>query len=104
MNTQHIKELSDRITQYLVSGGLFNPESMDHDAVKELLIECRWALDEADRNIYPDEDAGMYINKQLKAYTELVVKECAATIQDLVDHRVPASEYSRRLKEQFGVE
>lgn len=72
--------------------------------ITELAEKAGFHVYEADRNIYPDEDAGMYINKQLKAYTELVVKECAATIQDLVDHRVPASEYSRRLMLYFGVE
>lgn len=33
--------LIDRITNYLVSGGLFNPEYMEHDKVRELLIDCR---------------------------------------------------------------
>lgn len=30
-----------RITQYLFSGGLFNPEMMNHQAVRDLLIDCR---------------------------------------------------------------
>lgn len=33
--------LPERITNYLSNGGLFNPEMMDHDKVRELLIECR---------------------------------------------------------------
>lgn len=33
--------LIDRITGYLASGGLFNPELANHDAVRELLIETR---------------------------------------------------------------
>ena len=45
MNTR-IKELSDRITEYLSSGGLFNPELANHLAVRDLLIECREALNE----------------------------------------------------------
>jgi hypothetical protein len=36
--------LEQRITNYLSSGGLFNPELMEHDKVRELLIECRAAL------------------------------------------------------------
>jgi len=36
-----IKELSDRITDYLAMGGLFNPELADHLAVRDLLMECR---------------------------------------------------------------
>ena len=31
----------DRITAYLVSGGLFNPEQSIHDRVRDLLIDCR---------------------------------------------------------------
>lgn len=31
----------DRINNYLASGGLFNPEAMDHDKVRQLLIDCR---------------------------------------------------------------
>ena len=41
------------------------------------------------------------------AYTqklaELIIQECALTIQDFVDHRIPASEYSNSLKLIFGV-
>jgi hypothetical protein len=38
------KALADRITAYLAGGGLFNPELANHDAVRDLLIECRDAL------------------------------------------------------------
>jgi hypothetical protein len=31
----------DRITAYLFSGGLFNPEMANHDAVRDLLIDAR---------------------------------------------------------------
>lgn len=33
--------LSQRITDYLSGGGLFNPELANHEAVRDLLIECR---------------------------------------------------------------
>lgn len=33
--------MKERITNYLVSGGLFNPELMDHNAVSQLLIDSR---------------------------------------------------------------
>lgn len=36
-------------------------------------------------------------------YTELIIQECANTIQDMVDQRIPASEYPDRLKKHFGV-
>ncbi len=36
--------LVKRITAYLDSGGLWNPEAMEHDKVRDLLIDCREAL------------------------------------------------------------
>ena len=39
--------LTQRITEYLGNGGLFNPESMEHNKVRDLLIDCRAALTEA---------------------------------------------------------
>jgi hypothetical protein len=38
------RTLHDRLTDYLVVGGLFNPELMDHDKVRDLLMECRTTL------------------------------------------------------------
>ena len=43
---ERIKLLVDRITQYLSAGGLFNPELMEHQKVRDLLIDCRKALNE----------------------------------------------------------
>lgn len=37
--------LAARITAYLTGGGLFNPELANHDAVRDLLIDCRDALE-----------------------------------------------------------
>jgi hypothetical protein len=45
MNEQ-AKQLVDRITEYLSVGGLFNPELMEHQKVRDLLIDCRKALNE----------------------------------------------------------
>ncbi len=33
-----------RITEYLSTGGLFNPELMDHEKVRDLLMDCREEL------------------------------------------------------------
>lgn len=45
MTTDTIAQaLRERITAYLVGGGLFNPELASHDAVRDLLIECRAAI------------------------------------------------------------
>ncbi|RZL33307.1 MAG: hypothetical protein EOP35_18210 [Rubrivivax sp.] len=37
-------DLAQRVTDYLSGGGLFNPELANHDAVRNLLIECRDAF------------------------------------------------------------
>jgi hypothetical protein len=37
-------------------------------------------------------------------FAELLINECAETVQDFVDHRFPASEYPVRLRRYFGVE
>lgn len=34
-------ECSSRINHYLASGGLFNPELMEHEKVSQLLQDCR---------------------------------------------------------------
>jgi hypothetical protein len=34
-------DLYHRIQDYLSSGGLVNPELMDHDKVRDLLVDCR---------------------------------------------------------------
>jgi hypothetical protein len=34
----------DRITSYLSSGGLFNPELANHEAVRDLLMDARDVL------------------------------------------------------------
>lgn len=41
------ERLSARITEYLSAGGLWNPECMDHDKVRRLLIDCRTEFDAA---------------------------------------------------------
>lgn len=38
--------LIQRITDYLSGGGLFNPELANHEAVRDLLIDCRDALEQ----------------------------------------------------------
>jgi len=33
--------ITEQITEYLTSGGLFNPELMPHEKVRDLLVDCR---------------------------------------------------------------
>lgn len=54
-------DIVERITAYLAGGGLFNPELANHDAVRDLLIDARAALEgateksgaENERQIHP---------------------------------------------------
>lgn len=39
------KELLDRISNYLQSGGLFNPEMMEHDKVHALILDIQTYLE-----------------------------------------------------------
>jgi hypothetical protein len=52
---ERLKSLSERIRQYLSVGGYFNPELMDHDKVRDLLIDLR---DMCDTAISQDTDRG----------------------------------------------
>ena len=36
--------IAERITEYLSVGGLVNPEQMEHDRVRKLLLDCREAI------------------------------------------------------------
>lgn len=36
-----MSDVVEQITQYLTAGGFFNPELMEHDKVRDLLIKCR---------------------------------------------------------------
>ena len=38
--------LIQRLSDYLSGGGLFNPELANHEAVRDLLIDCRDALEQ----------------------------------------------------------
>jgi chromosome segregation ATPase len=44
-DTKRLKDLSERIRQYLLLGGLFNPENMEHDKVRALLMDIRCAIE-----------------------------------------------------------
>ena len=40
-----------RITNYISSGGLFNPELMEHEKVRDLLISCRDKIKELEAQL-----------------------------------------------------
>ena len=55
-------EVVTRITEYLSLGGLWNPDLMDHDKVRDLLIDCREALTTAQAAIRLAEAVVGYID------------------------------------------
>ena len=62
--------LEQRITDYLASGGLFNPEHMEHDKVRELLIDCRLALAAPDAELRELRANAKKIIRQVKGWDE----------------------------------
>ncbi len=47
LSDEEIKPLLDRIQNYLECGGFFNPECMEHDKVRDLIMDCRAILKKA---------------------------------------------------------
>lgn len=43
--------MKERITEYLIAGGLFNPELMEHDKVRNLLMDARDYIDFLERRL-----------------------------------------------------
>lgn len=44
-------DLVERITQYLGAGGLFNPEAMEHNKLRDLLLDCRDRIEALEREL-----------------------------------------------------
>jgi hypothetical protein len=40
-----MSDVAKRLTEYLTVGGFFNPELMEHDKVRDLLIDCRTEIE-----------------------------------------------------------
>jgi hypothetical protein len=68
-----------------------------NERIKELAEQCRIET-------YGVNGELLMFGFDEEKFAELIVWECATTIQDFVDHRFPASEYPVRLRRYFGVE
>lgn len=44
-------DIVEKCTEYLSSGGLFNPEMMEHDKIRDLIIDCRNEIEGLDEEI-----------------------------------------------------
>jgi uncharacterized protein YtpQ (UPF0354 family) len=40
-----MSDIVERCTEYLSVGGFFNPEMMDHEKVRDLVIDCRTEIE-----------------------------------------------------------
>ncbi len=84
MTDQKEPSVEQRITEYLSGGGLFNPELSNHDAVRDLLIDCRaeltatkWALESANAH-NPLEDELTAARLDAKSWSD----QCAERVKD----------------------
>ena len=54
--------IRNAITEYLEVGGLFNPECMEHNKVRDLLIECREWMDCPHSGVMPNTPSALTID------------------------------------------
>jgi hypothetical protein len=57
--------MKKQIQEYLMSGGLFNPELMEHQKVQKLILDCQKELEEKDKKIN-------FLIKQIKKANDLL--------------------------------
>ena len=72
-----------------------------HQRLQELMKQC-W--DKPEGFIKNGLEYELPVRFDANKFAELIIKDCAANVQNLVDQRIPASEYPSRLKKHFGVE
>lgn len=83
------QDILEKIEEYLSNGGLFNPELMDHDKVRDLLIECRKEIEYA-RN-YP-------FTYQIRyRIDEDYIQCCMQFTRDLIDDAMISDEVAHAL-------
>lgn len=83
--------LVERITDYLGNGGLFNPELMEHDKVRDLLMDIRDALNGTGQQFpraTPPTPAGAEEKPQLNA----MLREVASRYQAATGIGLPFSQ------------
>jgi hypothetical protein len=86
------EELVRRINNYLGNGGLFNPEMMEHDKVRDLLLACRDYLSGFDVNLDKlKKDYAIVCQRErieaqlacdLRTTQDQVIERCAQAIRD----------------------
>ena len=51
------QELINKATEYLANGGLFNPESMEHEKVRDLIYQMRNEIASLKKELTNEKDA-----------------------------------------------
>jgi len=83
--------MNDKITEYLSNGGYFNPEFMEHDKVKDLLMDIREQLAVYAKAIMDKDnrlaelDRKLYLAEaRIKQLKEMIIneREACATVCD----------------------
>ena len=77
----------ERITDYLSSGGLFNPELMEHEKVRELLLDCREEIIElqlARDRYHMDRDIWKWRAEKAEAVMLCAEHEARRALEDIV--------------------
>lgn len=59
-------DLAARIAAYLSGGGLFNPELANHDAVCDLIIDCRTRIEELENKKLWCDDVVLRLYEQIE--------------------------------------
>lgn len=69
---EQIMNVTDRIDQYFDVGGLFNPEHMEHEKVRELLWDARSYIKELEYDNWQKLSAITAYDIQIKKYKRLL--------------------------------
>ena len=85
-----------RITNYLGTGGLFNPELMDHDKVRDLLRDCRKELEDLKDKIKKMALDSLTAEGQLNEEIERLKEKCdkqANILRQLTPEKIPGIKF-----------
>lgn len=105
--TASIGPVENRISEYLSAGGLFNPELMDHEKVRDLLVDCKDEIAElrsplnnlsvlchsVNHKWWHDLHTGERLNRNKGELLMLIVSEIAEAMEgerkNLMDDKLP---------------
>jgi len=62
-----MSDVRERIKDYLGNGGLFNPELMEHEKVRDLLMDCRDEIDILRHRLVAEKAINNHLSNRLKS-------------------------------------